>query len=199
VFGVPLKSGLDLLLVLLYAGNQAEVVGVTRLVKLLFLLVKEGGFERFEGEYGFEAYNYGPWSSKLFDYLEAVDELGLIRVEEKPFENSVEVADDFVAREASEVPDLAQKMVKVFSLTDKGVRVGRVLSERLSESEKRSVERIKRVFNNMRLDRLLDYVYKKYPSYAARSRVKGELPPLTMFGTSPDLSKFVREEDDFRE
>lgn len=56
-----IKSGLDLLMLLLYANEQEKIEGITKLLKLLFLLIKEEKFKEFEKEYGFEACNYGPW------------------------------------------------------------------------------------------------------------------------------------------
>jgi hypothetical protein len=41
---MPLNSSLELFIVLLYSNNNEKIEGVTRLIKLMFLLVKEGGF-----------------------------------------------------------------------------------------------------------------------------------------------------------
>ena len=196
---MPLKSGLDLLMVLLYANNRGRVEGITRLVKLLFLLIKEGGFQQFERDYEFEAYNFGPWSARTFSYLESVGEIGLVTVQEKPFTDYEEVADDFAEAEVTEIPELAQRTVKIFSLTDRGAKVGQVLYSRLSGIERQQLESIKRKFNMMRLDELLRYVYSKYYAYTKKSKIKANVLPRTMFGVSPDLPEYVRDEDDFRE
>lgn len=196
---MSLKSGLDLLIVLLYANNQARIEGMTRLVKLLFLLIKEGGFQEFENEYEFEAYNYGPWSARTFSFLESISEVGLVAVRQEPFVDYQEVADDFAEAEVSEIPELAEKVLKVFSLTDRGIRVGQVLYGRLSDIQKQKLEYTKRSFNTMRLDELLRYVYSKYYSYTRKSKIRAKMLPRTMFGVSPDLPEYVREEDDFRQ
>jgi hypothetical protein len=196
---MPLKSGLDLLIVLLYANNRGRIEGITRLVKLLFLLIKEGGFQQFEKEYEFEAYNFGPWSARTFSFLESIGEMRLVAVQEKPFGDYEEVADDFAEAEVTEIPELAQRMVKVFSLTDRGIKVGQVLYSRLSETEQQQVEAMKRKFNTMRLDELLKYVYLKYYAYTKKSKIRAKVLPKTMFGASSDLPEYVREEDDFRE
>ena len=196
---MSLRSGLDLLIVLLYANNQARIEGMTRLVKLLFLLVKEDSFREFEKEYEFEAYNYGPWSARTFSFLESIGEMGLVAVAEKPFADYQEVADDFAEAEVSEIPELAEKMVKIFSLTDRGIKVGQVLYGRMADTERQKLESIKRRFNTMRLDELLRHVYSKYYSYTRKSKIKAKVLPGTMFGVSPDLPEYVREEDDFRQ
>lgn len=195
---MPLKSGLDLLMVLLYANNQERVEGITRLVKLLFLLIKEGGFQQFEKEYEFEAYDFGPWSARTFSFLESIAEMGLVSIREEPFIDYEEVADDFAEAEVAEIPELVQRMLKVFSLSDRGTKVGQVLYERLSEAERQRLESIKRKFNTMRLDELLQYVYSKYYAYTRKSKIRTKVLPKTMFGVSPDLPEYVREEDDFR-
>jgi len=196
---MSLRSGIDLLMVLLYASNREQIEGITRLVKLLFLLIKEGGFEQFEKEYEFEAYDFGPWSSRAFSFLESVGEMGLVAVQEKPFTDYQEVADDFAEAEVAEIPELARKMVRVFSLTDRGTKVGQVLYSRLSETERQKLDSVKRRFNAMRLDGLLRYVYSKYYAYTTKSKIKAKVLPGTMFGVSPDLPEYVRDEDDFRE
>jgi len=196
---MSLKSGLDLLIVLLYANNQTRIEGMTRLVKLLFLLVKEGGFREFEKEYEFEAYDYGPWSARTFSFLESIREMGLITVGQRPFADYQEVADDFAEAEVSEIPELAEKMVKVFSLTDRGIKIGQVLYGRISDTERQKLESMKRRFNTMRLDELLRYVYSKYYSYTRKSKIRAKVLPRTMFGVSPDLPEYLREEDDFRQ
>lgn len=195
---MSLKSGLDLLMVLLYANNTAKIEGITRLVKLLFLLIKEGGFPQFEKEYEFEAYDFGPWSARTFSFLESVREMGLVAVQEGPYTNYQEVADDFAESEVTEIPELAEKTMRVFSLTERGRKVGQVLYGRLSEAERQQMESVKRRFNTMRLDELLRYVYSRYYVYTRKSKIKAKVLPRTMFGVSPDLPEFAREEDDFR-
>ena len=63
-----IESSTDLMLALLYAPGSAmaeceDVPDTTTLVKLLYLLVSEGGFGRLAGDLRFEARDFGPWSA----------------------------------------------------------------------------------------------------------------------------------------
>ena len=100
-------------------------------------MIKEGNFKEFEKEYEFEAYNYGPWSSHVLNFAETIKEIDLIRSEGrelKPYEGR-DV--DLIEAElnAAEIPDLVENRIFIFSLTADGLKVGRVLYERLSEDE----------------------------------------------------------------
>lgn len=193
-----IKSGLDLLMLLLYANKQERIEGITRLVKLLFLLIKEGDFKEFEKEFGFEAYNYGPWSSQVLDFTETVKEMGLIKSEERELKPYEERDVDLIEAglDVAEIP--VENRIPIFSLTEDGLKVGRALYERLAEDERARIEDIKKKFNRMSLSELIRYVYLKYPEFAKKSKIKEKVIP-SMFGVSPELPEFEREEEDFRE
>jgi hypothetical protein len=195
-----IKSGLDLLIVLLYANKQEKIEGVTKLVKLLFLLIKEGNFKEFEKEYGFEAYNYGHWSSQVLNFTETVREMGLIKSEERELKPHEKPDVDLIEAEldVAEMPELVENKISIFSLTADGLKVGRVLYERLTKDERIKIEDVKKKFNRMSLSELIRYVYLKYPEFAKKSRIKEKVIPRSMFGVSPELPKFEREEEDFR-
>jgi len=92
------ESGLDLILLLLYAKGSTgtlkeEIPDTTRLIKLLFLLVKEGGFAKIGKELRFEPKDYGPWSGDVFDAIEALKEIELIETQKLPPNSFEEIAD----------------------------------------------------------------------------------------------------------
>jgi uncharacterized protein YwgA len=71
------QSGLDVLLMLLYAPQNGEdcvpIEGITRLDKLMFLLSKTNEFSNlFAQDYEFIPYNFGPFATELLDDLEAL-------------------------------------------------------------------------------------------------------------------------------
>ena len=72
----------DLLLLMLGVPGQRTpgegVGGITRLQKLLFLLEKEEHVIPSGEGFTFEAYKAGPYSSRLYDDLEFLENLGLI-------------------------------------------------------------------------------------------------------------------------
>jgi uncharacterized protein YwgA len=62
-----------------------EIVGKTRLMKLVFLLLKEVGLEEnISDDSSFEPYKYGPFDSEVYDSIDALKELHVL--EENPVE-----------------------------------------------------------------------------------------------------------------
>ena len=74
-------------LVLLLIGIDQEtrrfdtVSGITRLQKFLFLLDREENVRPDDPGFGFQPYKAGPYSPTLYDDLELLENLGLIRTE----------------------------------------------------------------------------------------------------------------------
>ncbi len=192
-----IKSGLDLLMLLLYANKQEKIEGITKLAKLLFLLTKEENFKEFEKEYEFEAYNYGPWSSQVLNFTETVKEMELIKSEEHKLKPYEEKDVDLIEGEL-EGTKIPENSIDIFSLTPDGIKVAIMLYGKLTEDERTKIEGIKKKFNRMSLSELIRYVYLKYPEFAKKSRIKEKFIPISMFGISPELPKFEREEEDFR-
>lgn len=100
--------------------------------------------------------------------------------------------------DVAEVTELVENRISLFSLTGDGLKVGRVLYERLTEDERAKIEDIKKKFNRMSLSELIRCVYLKYPEFAKKSRIKEKFIARSMFGVSPELPEFEREEEDFR-
>lgn len=71
-----IKTKVDLLLALLYAGKREEatpIEGITRLEKLLFLLKTEEGFlstRTDDDTFNFIPFKMGPWSSEVYDEVD---------------------------------------------------------------------------------------------------------------------------------
>jgi len=195
---------LDLMMALFYApgftGKEAETIRDTmRLVKLLFLLVREGSFQKFEKEFGFEAHDYGPWGGQIYDNIEALKQINLLATsEDVPQEPEEGVADFQVLVQTSEIP-VSQDKVSIYCLTEKGKKVSKQVYDKLSTSERENIENIKKKFNGIPLPRLLEYVYSKYPDVTVKSKIKKKVLAKSMFGASPDLPEFKREEEDFRD
>jgi len=78
-------SGIDLILLLLYFEDlrgRREIEGVTRLTKMVFWLIKKY-FKRLDREFEFEPWEGGPWSPRIGDYLELLEDKNLITIEER--------------------------------------------------------------------------------------------------------------------
>jgi len=191
---MPIESGADLVMALLYAPGGTsrtgeEIRGITRIEKLIFLLLKESGFEKQTGgEFSYEAYDYGPYSGELVDILDALKGEGLVRARHAELESFKEVADGLVvAVSRSSEADLKPKSVEIYGLTDRGEKVGEAIFKSLSKNERESIIDIKRRFNQAMLNDVLKYVYARYPKMVEKSKIMDQVLGL---GSRPDLPAF---------
>ncbi len=205
---MALQSALDLLLALFVArgtsGNENEPIrDSTRLVKLIFLLIKEGGFERFDEEFGFKkdyAHNFGPWSGQVYDFVETLKQIEFLKTEDAAKQEPEEGVDDAEwARQFPEQPIRRNGTIVIFQLTDKGLNVAKKVFGALPNDEKDRIIRIKTRFNSMPLSDLLAYVYRRYPEGTTKSKIREKVLGRSMFGVSPELPKFERVEEEFRD
>src|ERR1700678_4471139 len=61
--------------------SDEGIGGITRLQKLLFLLWKEAGIQEVDSGFEFRPYKAGPYSRKLYDELELLENLNFIQSE----------------------------------------------------------------------------------------------------------------------
>jgi hypothetical protein len=198
-----MKSGLDLLLALLYSkgktGRHREPIkDRTRLVKLLFLLVEEGGFEQFRKDFDFEAYDFGPWSGVIFDSVESLRQLEMITVRSEAPESPEDLP---IEREAAHELDenVESNEVNVYELTEKGLAIAKRIYDELPSEQKERIEKMKEKYNSMPLHDLLVHIYTNYPQSITKSKIRRKILKNSMFGAIPDLPEFQREREDFRE
>lgn len=181
----------DLILLLLGVGDKeaGRLGGITRLQKLIYLLQREEGFQPDGEGFEFEPYKAGPYSARVYDDLEFLENIGLIKSE------VTDVATDSEAAEIEEIdqlefddlfedkrgngnggasgppPDAYEE--RQFALTADGLEKFKVLSENESfRPASDAVRRIKSRFGTHSLDDLLYYVYSKYPEMTTESEIK---------------------------
>jgi len=195
---MPIESAADLIVALLYSPGKSdqpgeEVRGITRLEKLVFLLLKEARFERQLGdEFSFEAYDFGPYSGTVIDVLDALRGEDLVRATKIESASLKEVADGLIAAQvAGEVEGAPPKTVLLYGLTDRGKRVGQAVFQSLSREEREALNSLKSRYNSMNLSDLLEYVYKRYPKMIHKSKI---LDQVLGFGARPTLPS--QEEED---
>ncbi len=196
---MSVTSAADLMVLLLYAKGYTrefneEIKGITRMEKLMYLLLKEGGFkEVLSKEVTFEAYDFGPYSAEVYDLLESLIMMGIVEVREEKISNIKDIIDIYCAEEEGQIEETTGKIMEVYSLTEnRGLKiVSKLLQERVTTEEFEKVEKIKARYNALKLDDLLRYVYKTYPESARKSKIIEELG----FGRRPDLDPFEREEE----
>lgn len=177
----------DLLLLLLGIKGQTATTdglgGITRLQKLLFLLEQESHVTPIGEGFNFEAYKAGPYSSKLYDDLEFLENLNLIErraAAEGTEEEAAEI--DFTFESLIEpetesddpsgpAPDAYEEYS--LSLTPSGLsKVRQMLDDQSYARAVDAVREIKNRYGQYSLKDLLYYVYNKYPEMTTESEIK---------------------------
>jgi hypothetical protein len=182
----------DYLLLLLYADNKSALIGRTRLQKIAFLFEKEILKQfNFDKEFGleektmeFKPYNYGPFSKKVFDFIDFFENLGLVETtNEENNENELDT-DIFIEDVSQEdnsdwIEVLAEgKMenVPVYRLTEKGEKyVEERLYKFLDNQQIEALDNIKKICVDNPLKMLLKYIYTKYDDFASESKIKEQI------------------------
>lgn len=163
----------------MYAPGVSErsgepVRGITRLEKLVFLALEEGGFKEAREEYRFKPYELGPYSKEVIDFLQALRGAKLVKADVEEFESHKEMLDAVAATGSLEAVGKPGK-VEIYSLTDRGVRVGERVFAMLSRDERKAIRELKRRFNQMPLPDLLKYVYSNYRRMTSKSKILDEV------------------------
>ena len=163
---------------------NGELGGMTRLQKLLYLLEVEEGV-RASDDIGFEfkPYKAGPYSAKLYDSLEFLENFGFINSEvvgDSTNEEAVEV--DALKFEYLLNPEEQEKnrsdayVEKRFKLTIKGKeKVENLLNSQEYKPYVNKIREIKSRFGNYSLQDLLYYIYKKYPEMTTESEIRDRI------------------------
>jgi hypothetical protein len=177
----------DLLLLLLGINGHTATTdglgGMTRLQKLLFLLEQESCVTPSGEGFNFVAYKAGPYSSKLYDDLEFLENLDLIEKRATAEGTEEEAAEiDFTFESLIEpeaesddpsgpAPDAYEEYS--FSLTPSGIsKVRQMLDDRSYAPVVDAVRNIKIRYGQYSLKDLLYYVYSKYPEMTTESEIK---------------------------
>jgi len=180
----------DLLLLLLGVSGQRTqsegIGGITRLQKLLFLLEKEEHVTPSGEGFTFEPYKAGPYSSKLYDDLEFLENLGLI---------GKQVAAEGTEEEATEIDFTFEDLIEPerekddpsgpapdayeehrFYLTPTGrQKIKQLLAAHTYRPLVDSISRIKSRYGQYSLKDLLYHVYTRYPEMTTESEIKEQL------------------------
>ncbi len=163
-------------------GTTGNVSGITRLQKFLFLLEKEGGIRPTGEGFEFQPYKAGPYSPRLYDDLELLENLGLIRSEGAAESTDTESADitglsfDELMGGLSDadsdtpMPDSFEE--RRFALTEEGrKRIEQLLQNPEHGPVVDSIRTVKSRFSRYSLHDLLRYVYRKYPEMTTESEI----------------------------
>lgn len=192
---MPSINRRDVVLLLLGVSSTGQlsggIGGITRLQKLLFLLEKEGNLSPTDAGFDFAAYKAGPYSSKLYDDLEFLENLGMVESE---------VAAEATPAEAAEVDLLnfdelmgdggdasggtpSDGLAAADAYEERRFRIsaeGRKRIKALIESGTYQpvidgIRRVKSKYGKYSLRDLLYYVYTKYPDMTVESEIKDKV------------------------
>lgn len=186
-----------IVMLLIGLSGDGELVGslggMTRLQKLLFLLEQEEKLRPTGEGFEFEAYKAGPYSNKLYDDLEMLENLGLLEsdiqgesteseaqaLDELGFEHLM--GDDSVGLEepsASSAATADTHEERRFALTSTGInKIKELLTNSRYKPVIEGVRRVKSKYAHHSLQDLLHYVYTKYESggWTAESEIRDKV------------------------
>lgn len=182
----------DILLLLLYSPGVHDefnepIVGRTRIVKMLFLFKAEA-LQHFrsgteineENFYDFFAWNFGPFSSQVYEDLTFFTLRGFIEAEDTTEETLPESASEWHKWLTSSAPNAEDDSFvsydeQQFRLTDKGTKFAAQLYDGLSQTQRKLLKQFKERLNRTTLRAILRYVYEKYPDQIERSQIKEQV------------------------
>ncbi len=162
---------------------SGELGGITRLQKLVFLLEREYGIQASEDQ-EFVPYKAGPYSAKLYDDLEFLENLGYLKSEivgEMTHEEALEIDalnfEDFVSSNSDErIGSADAYLERSFQLTERGKsKVKELLNKPDYRPLVEGIKKVKSKYGKYSLSDLLYYVYSKYPEMTTESEIKNKV------------------------
>ncbi len=187
---MPIDNRKDILLLLLFSpGSSGQInepiTGRTRLVKMLFLFRKEI-WKQFKGNipltednlYEFFPWNFGPFSSQIYDDITFFILRGFIEVTLVKDDVLTESAEEwnFWLRTNGDDAEISEYQEEEFRLSSpKGIDFAQGLYSSLSENQKKILFEFKTRIVSTPLRALLRYVYRQYPDQTEKSRIKNDI------------------------
>ncbi|MEO0102886.1 MAG: hypothetical protein ABIK81_04205 [candidate division WOR-3 bacterium] len=162
---LPLTRRADFLILFLFALGK-KIMGITRLMKYLFLLAKEKEISYYFKEfYSFTPHRLGPFDKNLYEDLNLLQKEGLI---------------EKVGRKKVRLPAIEKEITDFFEpdngfteyrLTEKGIKLARGLRKGVDKKIIKGIQEIKSKYGKYPLLKLLEYIYENYPEYQNKSKV----------------------------
>lgn len=185
----------NLVLLLLGIGADGKLLsgegGITRLQKLLFLLEQEQHLTPTKDGFEFSAYKAGPYSSRLYDDLEFLENLDLIEgqvsaeatepeaaeVDLLDFDELISDTGDVSSPQANDGHTAADAYEeRRFTITEAGKdRIKTLIESGKYEPIIDGIRKVKRKYGHYSLSDLLYYVYTKYPDMTTESEIKDKV------------------------
>ncbi|MCX7786001.1 MAG: hypothetical protein N2201_07285 [candidate division WOR-3 bacterium] len=175
----PLSQRFEYLILLLYVkgyrSRLAEGIrGITRLIKVLFLLQKETDIAKLiKRYYEFVPYKIGPFEPAIYQDLKVLEMAGLIKRQTYKYPKPPSSLID----EGFGIPAELNEAT-LFSLTEKGIEYAKALAHWCEQKDPNillALRRIKSKYASAPLKKLLKYIYTNYPEYTQESEVLAEI------------------------
>lgn len=157
------------------AGQRAQIKGITRLEKLIFLLERETNSSKWLNDTAdFEAYNFGPFSRKVYKAVETLSAAEIITDSSQLSSNDM---DTWEARAAiDEAADGGNPYTtRKFELTERGWRYFNALKSEVGTENLEELSSFKGQFARLPLRQLVRYVYQRYEQFTTKSLIRDQV------------------------
>lgn len=153
-----------------------EIKGITRLEKMIFLLERETSSKKWlQQQADFEAYNFGPFSQKIY---QAVDTLAAAQLIEDSSSLTSDASDSWEQREligGASGSGGNPYTTRDFHLTERGWRYFDALKQELTEESLQELADFKSRFAYLPLRQLIRYVYSRYKEFTTKSVIRDQV------------------------
>jgi DNA-binding PadR family transcriptional regulator len=146
----------DWILIFLLANQESKIHGKLMFAKELFIASNEieQVSRNLKRVFRFYPGHYGPYSSAFENSLKKLEISGDISTREETVDNKTRI---------------------IFEITDKGVKRIKNTYEKLPETVRRRISKLKKGADQLGYIGVLKHVYTHYPEYAVKSRIKSEV------------------------
>ena len=179
---VDISSGTDVLLALLYSkgstGKTNEpIAGTTKLEKFMFLISRETNLkDTISKDYEFAPDKYGPCSHEIFDDVEMLKDAKFIEEKERDIFSPLDEGDNETCHySAADFEEYPKRRLRVFSLTEKGQKIGEIMFSSLSPENQKKIVILKQLYNKRPVKEIIRKVYTKYPEMIGESKIKEKI------------------------
>jgi hypothetical protein len=177
-------------------GSLQAIYGRTRLQKIVFVfeteIRKQYGFDKLLYQassgvgFNFRAHNYGPFSKEVFDHMDFLVNVGMVKAKFDISQNE-EASDDIddqdiLLDDMNSDPEFSAEDEDIepgypeYALAESGKKyVKEKVLPFLSDRQLSAIEELKRKFSSYSLRRILQYVYTKYPDMAGESIIRDRI------------------------
>lgn len=166
-----------IVLLLGYGGDDPAswvIRGITRLEKLVFLLEQETeAASHFTEKPEFEAYNFGPFSKKVYQAIDVLESAGLITDSAKPSRSRDDTWEEqSVIGADSSIPDYSTRDIR---LTELGKEYFDALASELPKEVTGAAVALRSKFDSWPLRALIRYVYERHQAFTTNSLIRDEV------------------------